>query len=153
MTSAVKEKEAYWQIELSSDCRCFDCNDCGVGYVRNEDGEKCEECDKELTPSDSCFACWDDSKSSFYDALEAWRDKVGVTWDLVRIDGVGLGWNKDSGYAIKRFKEVLEALTIRGDFRITATWDGANSFTASRASHDEPTGSARFTFTLMREED
>jgi len=145
-----EEKVNYWTIELTSDCRCFDCNDCGVGYVRNEDGEKCEQCYKELTPSNSCFDCWKDSKESFYDALEAWRDKVGVTWDLVRIDGVGVGWNRDSGYAVKKFDEALDAITIRGDFRITATWDGANTFTASRASHDEPTGSAQFTFTLIK---
>lgn len=147
-----KEKKAYWSIEITSDCRCYDCNECGVGYIHNEDGQKCEQCEKELTPSNSCFACWEDSKSSFYDALEAWRDKVGVTWDLVRIDGVGLGWSKDSGYTVKKFREALKGLTINGDFRITAEWDGANSFTASRASHDEPTGSAKFIFTLVKED-
>jgi hypothetical protein len=153
MTTAVKEKEDYWTIELTSDCRCYDCNNCGVGYVGVDYGTKCEECAKELTPASSCISCWEDSENNFYEALEAWREKVGVTWDLVRIDGIGLGWNKDSGYAVKRFKEALKALTINGDFRITATWDGATSFTASRASHDEPTGGARFTFTLIGEED
>lgn len=127
--SAVKDK--VWEIELTSDCSCYD-----------EEGNTTD-----------CFGCWEDSEELFYEALEGWRRKVGVTWDLVRIDGVGLGWNKDSGYAIKRFNEALKALTINGDFRITATWDGATSFTASRASHDEPTGGARFTFTLIREED
>lgn len=147
-----KEKKAYWSIEITSDCRCYDCNECAVGYVGVGYGLKCEECKKELTSANSCMGCWEDSESSFYEALEAWREKVGVTWDLVRIDGSNLGWDKNSGYTIKKFKESLKGLTINGDFTITAEWDGANSFTASRASHDEPMGNAKFIFTLIKED-
>ena len=65
-------------------------------------------------------------------------------------DGVGMGWQSKSGSAEVEFDKALKSLTINGDFRITAKWEG-KTFTASRASHDEPTGSAKFKFTLIKE--
>lgn len=150
MTTEVKDK--FWEVELTSDCVCYDCGKCGVGYVGADYEQKCDECETTLTHADSCFGCWDDSESNFYEALSEWRKEVGVDWDLVRIDGVGMGWQGRSGYAITKFDKALESLTIRGDFRINAKWEG-NSFTASRASHDEPMGGARFVFTLVKEND
>jgi hypothetical protein len=150
MTTELKEK--VWEVELTSDCVCYDCTTCGVGYVGAEYEQKCDECEATLTHADSCFGCWDDSESNFYEALAEWRKEVGVDWNLVRIEGTGMGWQGRNGYAVAKFDEALKSLTLNGDFRINAKWEG-NSFTARRASHDEPTGNARFVFTLINEED
>lgn len=141
--------ENTWEIELTSDCQCWSCTECGVGYVGAEDEQKCEECDKDLERADSCFGCWDDSESNFYDALEEWRKEVGVAWEKIRIKGVGMGWTSSSGEAVVDFDKALRALTINGDFRIEAKWQGKN-FSARRWSHDEPMGSAHFEFLLVK---
>lgn len=143
--------EKTWEITLNSDCQCYDCLTCEVGVVGADYDQKCDECEGVLTHADSCFGCWDDSESNFYEALNEWRKEVGVDWDLVRITGTGMGWDSRSGYAITKFDEALKALTLRGDFRIEAKWEG-NEFSARRYSHDEPMGSAKFVFTLLRHE-
>lgn len=149
MNTEVVEKK--WEVTLNSDCQCYDCDKCGVGYVGADPGNKCDECEGQLIGADTCMGCWEDSESNFYEALEAWRKEVGVSRDLVRIEGTGMGWQGVSGYAVKPFDKSLEALTLRGDFRIEAKWED-KTFSARRYSHDEPTGSAVFTFTLIEEE-
>jgi hypothetical protein len=145
-------KKDYAVVSLTSDCQCYDCKKCNTGYIRYDGyGEKCDECSTELIPSIECFGCWSDSKESFYEALKDWRNKVGKDWDTVKIEGTGMGWTGASGTATKPFEKALEALTLRGDFRITAIWEG-KTFTATRASHDEPTGGAKFVFTLIEGE-
>ena len=124
-----KVKDKTWEIELTSDCTCTD-----------EDG----------VVSNDCFGCWDESESMFYEALNDWRKEVGVDLNWIRVNGVGMGWQSKSGSAEVEFDKALKSLTINGDFRITAKWEG-KTFTASRASHDEPTGSAKFKFTLIKE--
>lgn len=125
--SEVKSKA--WEIELTSDCTCT-----------YEDG----------VASEDCFGCWEDSEAFFYEALNDWRKEVGVDWDWIRVEGVGMGWQGRSGYTEVEFDKALKSLIINGDFRITAKWEG-NTFTASRASHDEPMGNAKFVFTLIKE--
>lgn len=150
MSTEVKEK--VWEVTLNSDCQCYDCPKCGVGFVRAEYGQKCDECAVELVSSDSCAGCWEDSESNFYEALESWKKEVGVDWDYVRISGVGVGWMRSSGYTEVPLDTCLKSLTINGDFRIEAKWE-EKTFSARRYSHDEPTGSAVFTFTLIEEEE
>jgi hypothetical protein len=148
---SVEMSEKVWEITLNSDCQCYDCVKCGVGYVGTDPGQKCDECEVELVSADSCIGCWDDSESNFYEALEAWRNSMGVNHEVVRIEATGMGWQRVSGYSVKPFNKALEALTIRGDFRIEAKWED-KTFSARRYSHDEPTGSAVFNFTLIEEE-
>ena len=144
--------EKTWSITLNSDCECYDCLACEVGVVGADSNQKCDECEGALTNADTCFGCWDDSERSFYEALAEWRKEVGVTWDLVKIEATGMGWDKRSGHAVVKFDEALRPLTLRGDFRIEAKWEG-KTFSARRYSHDEPMGSAVFSFTLVKEED
>jgi hypothetical protein len=117
-------------VELTSDCTCT-----------NEDG----------TPSNDCFDCWDDSVWLFKDLMNTWRKTVGVEWDTVRVTGKGMGWQRTSGEAVIPFDEVLELLKINGDFNLRFEREG-KVLTATRSSHDEPTG-AEFTFTLIKGEE
>ena len=117
-------------VELTSDCTCT-----------NEDD----------TPSDYCFDCWDDSVWLFKDLMNTWRKTVGVDWDTVRVTGNGMGWQRKSGEAVIPFDEVLELLKINGDFTLRFKREG-KVLTATRSSHDEPTG-AGFTFTLIKGEE
>jgi hypothetical protein len=97
------------------------------------------------TPSDSCYGCYDDAVDNLKYLITEWADAFGKDFANVRIDGTGMGWQRESGYAMAPLYRVAEALTIRGDFRITFTLEG-KELTATRSSHDEPTG-ASFTFT------
>ena len=117
-------------LEMSSDCTCT-----------NEDE----------TPSTDCFDCWQDSVWLFKDMMNDWRRTVGVDWNTVRITGRAMGWQSRSGEALVSFDKVLEALTINGDFTLRFKHEGT-VLTATRSSHDEPTG-AGFSFTLVQDED
>lgn len=115
--------EKQW-IVIQSDCTCT-----------NEDE----------TPSDSCYGCYDDAVDNLKYLITEWADAQGKDFSNVRIDGIAMGWQRENGYAIAPLYRVAEALTIRGDFRITFTLENGE-LTATRSSHDEPTG-ASFTFT------
>jgi hypothetical protein len=60
-------------------------------------------------------------------------------------------WEKFSGEAVVPFDKVLDTLKINGDFTLLFKQEGT-VLTATRSSHDEPTG-AGFTFTLVKDED
>jgi len=116
-------------VKLTSDCRCT-----------NEDG----------TASDSCFDCWQDSVELFKEMMSDWRKAVGVDWNTVKITGSLVGWRRKSGYGLVGFDKVLDSLTINGDFTLDFKHEG-KVLTATRYSHDEPTG-AGFSFTLIQDE-
>ena len=113
------------QAEVQSDCICL-----------NEDE----------TPSDSCYGCYDDAVDNLKYLITEWADAQGKEFSNVRIDGTGMGWQRESGYAMAPLYRVAEALSIRGDFHIVFTLEDGK-LTATRSSHDEPTGGAHFTFT------
>jgi hypothetical protein len=117
-------------LEMTSDCTCT-----------NEDD----------TPSDYCFDCCEDSKWLFKEMMNNWRKAVGVDWNTVRITGRNMGWQHRSGEAIVSFDKVLNTLTINGDFNLRFKHEGT-VLTATRSSHDEPTG-AGFSFTLIKDEE
>lgn len=146
--SAIEVSGKKMTFSINSDCQCYDCNKCGVGYTGGESGQQCDDClSGVLENANSCMGCWDDSESHFYDAIFEWRKEVGVDRDMVRIDGRGMGWTKSMGSAVVPIDKALKALTLNGDFRIDVEWSG-RSFSARRYSHDEPTG-ASFYFTLV----
>ena len=122
------EKEV---VELNTNCSCT-----------NEDE----------TPSSDCFGCYDDSLENLHYLLENWKKTCGFTTDTIRVDGKGMGWSKDSGYAVTSFRNLDTILIIRGDYRIVFTLEGS-VLTAERFSHDEPMGGAVFTFTPVEEEE
>jgi hypothetical protein len=111
------------QVVVESDCTCL-----------NEDE----------TPSDSCYGCYDDAVDNLKYLITEWADAQGKEFSEVRIDGTGMGWQRESGYAIAPLYRIAEALSLRGDFTITFTLLN-KELTATRSSHDEPTG-ASFTF-------
>jgi len=111
-------------VVLESDCVCAD-----------EDGPDYGE----------CFGCYDDAKDNLKYLINAWVDAQGKEFSEVRIDGTGMGWQRQSGYAHTDIDDIAHALALRGDFRIIFTLENGE-LTATRSSHDEPTG-AHFTFT------
>lgn len=117
-------------VVLESDCVCA-----------GEDGPDYGE----------CFGCYDDAKDNLKYLINAWADAQGKEFSEVRIDGTGMGWQRQNGYAHTGLDEIAYALALRGDFRIVFTLENGN-LTATRSSHDEPTG-AHFTFTPIEDED
>jgi hypothetical protein len=115
-------------VVLESDCVCAD-----------EDGPDYGE----------CFGCYDDAKENLKHLINAWVDAQGKEFSEVRIDGTGMGWQRQSGYAHTDIDDLAHALALRGDFRIVFTLENGE-LTATRSSHDEPTG-AHFTFTPQDE--
>jgi hypothetical protein len=116
-------------VVLESDCVCA-----------GEDGPDYGE----------CFGCYDDAKENLKHLIKSWVDAQGKKFYEVRIDGTGMGWQRQSGYAHIGLDDIAEILSLRGDFRIVFTLENGN-LTATRSSHDEPTG-AHFTFTPNEDE-
>lgn len=117
-------------VVLESDCVCA-----------GEDGPDYGE----------CFGCYDDAKENLKYLIKSWVDAQGKEFSEARIDGTGMGWQRQSGYAHIGLDDIAEILSLRGDFRIVFTLENGN-LTAIRSSHDEPTG-AHFTFTPTEDED
>ena len=117
-------------VVLESDCVCA-----------GEDGPDYGE----------CFGCYDDAKENLKYLIKSWVDAQDKKFSEVRIDGTGMGWQRQSGCAHIGLDDIAEIITLRGDFRIVFTLENGN-LTATRSSHDEPTG-AHFTFTPTEDED
>lgn len=131
------------EIEISTNCFCMSCPECHVGY--SEEGLiKCPECDTELKYPGECFDCqpFDWAQESF----EEWVEATGARY--IRIDGFAMGWMRRSGYAITdaNWKKFIDTMTFNGDWTIRLKFKGEGlvsyAFTATRSSHDEPTGAS-----------
>jgi len=74
--------------------------------------------------------------------------------DYVFIQGEGMGWTRASGYIVVPPKQVVNALSLNGEYRIVLTVndEDATDLRAVRYSHDEPTG-ASFTFRPATDEE
>jgi len=91
--------------------------------------------------------CFEDDKSNLDALLDEWIQHNTFTDNtLIRIDGSGMGWRSQSGYRDVTAGEVAKALYLNGDFRIRYELSENFVLTAQRWSHDEPMGSAIFTF-------
>lgn len=110
------------KFEIGSDCICED---------YNEDTDT-------STPSTECFGCWQDEAENFkYEILKPWLAENG--WDTdtaVRIEASNLGWLRQRGYKETTAGDVLESLTLNGDFTLRFELDG-KTLTCVRSSHDE----------------
>ena len=106
----------------------------------------CTCTNEDESPSEDCFGCWDDSLSNLDYLKDEWVKRIGgKPFSSVVSHASGMGWMKTSGHASVSFDKLHRAVTLNGDFTITFTLEG-NELTASRSSHDEPTGGARFRF-------
>lgn len=119
-------------VEISSHCECT-----------TYDGD----------PSNECFGCYEDAKENLHHLIINWLGENNApSGAAVLIQGNGMNWNNDSGYAECNANTILDTIELkRSDYRIEFYQDKDN-LTARRWSHDEPTGSARFTFTIQKGE-
>lgn len=123
------------EFELTSNCTC----------------EVFESEDSDTTrPSDECFGCWDDSVDNFgFEILSPWLKANG--WDketIVYVYSGNMNWNKVAGWTNVRAGEVIDCLTLRGDFTLRYKLNGKD-LTCVRSSHDEY--GALFTFSKAEE--
>lgn len=118
------------EFEMTSNCTC--------AVFESDDSEN-------TIPSNECFGCWDDDKDNFkYEILNPWLEANG--WDedtIVYVYSGNMNWNKVAGWTNVRAGEVIDCLTLRGDFTLRYKLDGKD-LTCVRSSHDEY--GALFTF-------
>ena len=136
-------------IELSNTCECRFCEKCGIGTESLE----CDECKEETIPTSYCDGMCYDYKLDWLE--EDFNSYLSANEEpnFVRIDGKNMGWRNLVGYTVVRAnsKELLESLSINGEWRIVFTFS-ENTLTVNRYSHDEPTG-AFFTVSPVSDEE
>lgn len=109
--------------------------------------------DDNLVPSyDDCFGCWEDSKEYFNEvimypwmAANDYHDKTPI-----KIVSPNLGWMRRAGYKDTYVDDIVNSLTINGDFTLNFTLTG-DKLECVRSSHDEM--GAYFEFELREEEE
>lgn len=105
------------------------------------------ETDEWIEPESCDGICYEDDKNNLVELIDEWVQHNTFTDNtLIRIDGSGMGWRSVSGYKDVPVTEVAEALFLSGDFRVRYELSENFVLTAQRWSHDEPMGSAVFTF-------
>jgi hypothetical protein len=123
------------KFEISSECTCVEFDE-----------------DENESQSSECWGCFDDDTLNFkYEILNPWLEANG--WDedtIILVQSLNMNWNKVAGWTNARAKEVVEALTLNGDFTLRYKLEG-KELTCVRSSHDEM--GALFTFTKAQEED
>jgi hypothetical protein len=129
------------KFEFTNECVC-------LSYDEDTDTYSTE-------PSEYCYGdCYAEQVESLEArVLSPWREALGIDLsDEVLIIAQGMGWQGLSGWATTTAdtEGVIKALSINGSYRLALTLDG-KTLTANRYSHDEPTGSAVFTFSKESE--
>lgn len=113
------------------------------------DCEVWDEVTDTYSQSPACYGCWDDDLEQACYLINNWLELSNISddYDAVKINGSGLTWQRLDGYKLTdgNANDILEALQIRGDYTISLTLENGK-LTATRYSHDEPTG-ASFTIT------
>lgn len=112
--------------------------------------EELEEYTEEY--SDYCYGCWDDSVYDFNEnilypwyAANNYHDNTPI-----RIISPNIGWMRQSAYKDTYAKDILDSLTLNGEFTLRFTLTG-DKLECVRSSHDEM--GALFAFVLGEEED
>lgn len=123
------------EFEISSDCTC-------TYYDEN---------DNLVESYDECFGCFADDKDNFkYAILKPWYEANGFDDDtIIYVFSGNMNWNKVAGWTNIRASEVIDCLTLNGDFTLRFKLDG-KQLTCVRASHDEY--GALFTFSKAEED-
>lgn len=110
------------KFELTSNCIC---------EVYDEDTDT-------SSPSDYCYGCWTEEKENFkFCVIEPWLAANG--WDsetLVLVQSLAMNWNKVAGWTSARAGEIVDTLTLNGDFTLRFELNGKD-LTCVRSSHDE----------------
>lgn len=130
-----------YSTTFNSYCTCTYCPKC---EFTNAGEDKCDECGTETQPSSQCYDdCWEW-------AYEDWKDNNFPDWltavgnpEYIKVEGKGMGWRNlnGTGYSSASWKSLWDLLTLNGDWTITFTVKD-KSLTATRSSHDEPTGAS-----------
>lgn len=124
------ETERVCVLEISNNCSCE--------IYDEETGESKVDENGYPVMSDYCYGCYDDDLVNFkYDVLPEWLGANG--WDSdtrIRINGSGMNWTRSSGYAITEAQNILDKLSINGDFTLRFYRKGKN-LEVVRSSHDE----------------
>jgi hypothetical protein len=123
------------EASLDSDCTC-------VEFDEDENESQASE----------CWGCWDDNlswvtESVIYPWMEAnnYHDNTPI-----KIVSPNLGWMRQAAFKDTYAKDVINDLTINGEFTLYFTLEGA-TLTCVRSSHDEM--GAKFTFEARPEEE
>lgn len=116
---------------VSTDCQC-----------ENEDGSMAEDCFGD---------CYEWQKEGVFELLGEWQLLNGVTEDdVIVIVGQKMGWQRLTGSKVTDILSLDSALSLdSSDFRIEWYLED-ETLTARRWSHDEPTGTGLFTFTILK---
>ena len=122
------------EFELSSDCIC----------------ESFDEDTETSSPSEYCYGCFDDEKGNFkYEILKPWLEANGFDEDtIIYVFSGNMLWNQVAGWTNVRASDLIDCLTLNGDFRLRFKLDG-KELTCVRSSHDEL--GALFTFAKAQE--
>ena len=127
---------------MTSNCTCHYCPTCECMSDGITDYEpKCDFCGTSLEPAyETCSGeCWDYCKYDFEEnAFKPWR--LANDADAFAIYGRRMGWTGSNGHTgrLTTFDELMENLTLRGDF--TLRWklsEDNRTLTVVRSSHDE----------------
>ena len=97
--------------------------------------------------------CYYWQKEDVFALLGMWKERNGIEEDTpIVITGSGMTWQRLSGSKVTTMLELDGALSLDGDFRIEWYLE-ETTLTARRWSHDEPTGTGLFTFTIIPTEE
>lgn len=120
---------------MDTACQCYDETDEG-----------------EVKPSSQCFGdCWDWQKDEARNLIRVWQELNEFDDDtLIKVEGSEMGWLRQSGFAecLSNPERITELLSLNAEFRLEFELIG-KTLTARRWSHDEPTGTGLFTFSLV----
>ena len=132
---------APFTTELSNSCTCMRCDTC---ETHTGDFDECGECGNATIAAEWCDnTCWELIKDDLADNIfPEWLTRNGSP-EYIRIHGRRMGWTNAEGSAVisAEFQDLLNALTINGDWNLRFTLSG-DEFTIQRYSHDEPTGAS-----------
>jgi len=139
------------EITLSDSCTCTKTDDDG-NEMLDEQGN--------TIPAEWCSDyCWEDPIESLDYAIAQWMEayELDPTDDTIPlyIGGDGIGWQSRSGFTIanSNAKDVVDRLSINGDFTLYFKYDGGRNLSVRRSSHDEPTGTGELVFRLATDEE
>lgn len=120
-----------WSAAITTNCECL--------YLDEED--------KEVIPNECFGDCYQEAKDFTLELIEEWLERNDYP-DAVIIEGVAMGWQRRSGYALIReagsdniSRETLNKLMLNGHFTLELKLTG-RACHAVRYSHDEPTGAS-----------
>lgn len=122
------ETKTNYEATLSTDCTCT--------YL-DGDGNEAE--------SRECWGCYGEQRDYIKEYfLDAWQyaNKI-LEGQPVDIKGYAMGWQRLNGYATVPVENIIDTLTINGDYKLRFILsENYSELKVIRYSHDEPTGAS-----------